>query len=127
MSSYAKYKDLGEKEEPKSNQPVFPVMEIKNLTQKKQLIESNIVCVIKVWAEWCGPCKQVAKKYADLSRMYSKPGFCLLVQEESDLGLSPSVKGIPAFLFYKNGQFVGDIMGPDIKSVEIKLKSLLGN
>lgn len=130
MSSYAKYKDLGDKEKSSKNssknEPDFPVVELKNMTQKKQLIESHNVCVIKVWAEWCGPCKQVAKKYAELARVYSKAGFCLLVKEEADLGLSPSVKGIPAFLFYKNGEFAGDIMGPDIKSVEIKLKSLLG-
>jgi thioredoxin 1 len=130
MSSYAKYKDLGEGEKSSDSSvksetnPIFPVFEIKTAEQKKQIISSHTVCVVKVWAEWCGPCKQIAKKYADLSKLYSRAGFCLLTKEQADLGLSPSVKGIPAFLFYKNGKFEGDIMGTDMKAVELKLKSL---
>ena len=134
MSSYAKYKDLGEGEKSDSSkpdsssksEPIFPVFEIKTAEQKKQIISSHVVCVVKVWADWCGPCKKIAKRYSELSKIYSRAGFCLLTKEEAGLGLSPSVKGIPAFLFYKNGKFEGDIMGSDMIAVESKIKSLLG-
>ena len=130
--SYAKYKDLGEKKDgiEDNNDNQIYAFEIKNLNQKTEFIKNNILCVVKVWAEWCGPCKQISSRYEKLAKQYSKPGFCMLVKENADLNIpcykgTPKVLGVPTFQFFVNGQYIDSIVGADLKEVEQKIISLI--
>jgi thioredoxin 1 len=136
--SYAKYKDLGEKKDgqEENNDNQVYAFEIKNLQQKTDFIKNNILCVVKVWAEWCGPCKQIAGRYQKLAKQYSKPGFCMLIKQNiedfkdssgnfTELKGLPIVKGVPTFQFFMNGKYIDSIVGADLKDVENKIKSLL--
>jgi len=130
--SYAKYKDLGEKkdgqEENYDNQ--IYAFEISNIQQKHDFIKNNRLCVVDVWAPWCGPCKQISSRYEKLAKQYSKPGFCMLVKENADLNIpcykgTPKVLGVPTFQFFVNGQYIDSIVGADLKEVEQKIISLI--
>lgn len=108
------------------------IINIENLNQKINLIKQNKVCVVDVYADWCGPCKQIAGRYEELSRKYSRPGVCVVVKENvdkkiQDMSLFPEVKGVPYFQFFKNGTFNTSIVGADIKAVEQKIVELLNN
>lgn len=146
MSTYAKYKDLGGNDPNGSasnvnsvsqsapSQPSVAqqnvqvpssVVEIQNLEHKKHIISNNRVCVIKIHASWCQPCKQIAPKYNQMANKYSGPGLCCLAQENSELGIS-NVRGVPTFQFFKEGRYLNnDIVGADIGIVEKRIIELL--
>ena len=92
---------------------------------KRELIQGHRVCVIDIWADWCGPCKQVAPKFAKLADKYYKPGVCVFAKEEAQLELTPGLTSIPVFHFFLDGKFVGDVIGADIAAVEAKVRELL--
>ena len=108
------------------------IIEIENIDQKINLIHQNKVCVVDIYADWCGPCKQIAGRYEELSRKYSRPGVCAVAKENVDkniknVSLFPEVKGVPFFQFFKNGVFNTSIVGADIKAVEQKIVELINS
>jgi thiol-disulfide isomerase/thioredoxin len=128
-NNYAKYKDLGDNN-PKMNKQTMESLcpSITTLEQKQQFISNNKICVIDIYGDWCGPCKEIAPAYAELSKKYGRSGICLLCKEDIDLNLTQNIKGVPMFLFYKNGQFVDSVTGADLTGndgVESKLVALL--
>ena len=103
------------------------VVELQSLEHKKHFINTHQVCVVKVHADWCQPCKAIAPRYAQMAQKYNRPGVCALISENADLNLS-NVKGVPTHQFFKNGQYINaDIVGADIASVEKRIIELLSS
>lgn len=131
MSQYAKYKDLGDKEkekfEPSRGAPsaVSRIVSITDNRHKKEIVQGHKVCVVDIYADWCGPCKQVAPKFAKLAEKYYKPGVCIFAKEDVELELTPGLTSIPVFHFFHEGKFVGDVIGADIVEVENKVRELI--
>lgn len=130
MSIYAKFRDLGEE----GNQPganhnnsYVELEHIESIDHKNTIIGQNKVVVIDTYGTWCGPCKAVEPKFAQLAQQYNNQGVCMLVKEDVDKGFSEGVRGVPLFQFYKNGQFVDNVMGADIRKVEAKIIELLND
>ena len=129
---YKSFDQLGEQPENGENSqgpPPPPVIEITMPQQRAQLIASNRVVCVDVYADWCGPCKQTAPAYARMAQRYNRPGQCVLVKynyERLEPADRAKVHGIPVFQFYVQGQQVDEVVGGDIPSVESKLKELLG-
>ena len=100
---------------------------IEHYNNKKHFINTHQVCVVKVHADWCQPCKAIAPRYAQMAQKYNRPGVCALISENADLNLS-NVKGVPTHQFFKNGQYINaDIVGADIASVEKRIIELLSS
>jgi thioredoxin 1 len=125
MSNYAKNKDLGDQENDKTNIPF--VQEIQSLDHKKYLIISNEICIIDIGGDWCGPCKEIAPKFAKLSKKYEIPERCILVKEDVDRNFSPDIRGVPTFQIYNKGKLFETIIGADISKVENILVELLNS
>jgi thioredoxin 1 len=128
---YAKMSSLTKPEDETPKQPKKThVFQIKNKQDKHNAIHHNRLCVIDVYGEWCGPCKAVAPDYEKLAEKFniSGAGLCLLASEDVDLDLTgEEVRGVPTFLFYKDGNLVHTILSANIKAVEEKIKELLVN
>jgi len=101
------------------------VPEIKTSDEKKNMINSFRICLIDVYAEWCGPCKITAPSFANLFKNYNLAGVVGLAKENVELGLSPNVQVIPTFQFYVNGQFESVMTGADMDALEKKLVQLI--
>lgn len=101
------------------------VPEIKTSDEKKNMINSFRICLIDVYAEWCGPCKITAPVFANLFKNYNLAGVVGLAKENVELGLSPNVQVIPTFQFYVNGQFESVMTGADMNALEKKLVELI--
>lgn len=124
MATYAKYKDLGEQENA-VNQHIPEPIDVQSVEHKKELISTNQVCVIDISGSWCGPCKAIAPRYNQLAQQYTAVGRCVLAKEDVDKDLSPDVRGVPTFQFFKEGKLVNTIIGADIDKVETILIELL--
>jgi len=94
----------------------------------KELISSNKVVVIDFWAEWCGPCRQIAPIVEDLATEYEGRALIgkLDVDENQDVCEQYGIRNIPTVLFFKDGELVDKIVGAGQKTAFVeKLKGLL--
>jgi len=101
-----------------------PIPEIQTLEEKNQLIHSRKVCVIDVYASWCGPCQITGPLFEKLAMKY-KDQFCTFAKENVELRLSPNVTVIPTFQFYLNGSFNSIITGADMNMIEKRIVELI--
>jgi thioredoxin 1 len=127
---YASYKSLAPKEE----KPEYKCVEIQDLHHKKNILSTNKIVCIDLFADWCNPCKIVSPKFAELANQYNNPGHCMLVKENVDLGLTTdyNITSIPAFIFYKQGQLLRNqdsspvsVVGGDLAIVKKILDKLI--
>ena len=88
------------------------------LHSSEQAFESDVLkyelpVLVDFWAEWCGPCKVVGPIIEDLSKEYEgKMRFVKVdVDENAGLAAKYGIQGIPALLFFKDGQEAGRTVG----------------
>ncbi|KAK0124185.1 hypothetical protein ONS95_009167 [Cadophora gregata] len=78
--------------------------------------------VVEFSAEWCGPCRAMAPRFAAASNQYSQALFIHVdIDKLSDLPDSKAIRSVPTFKFYKNGAFITDFVGASAE----KLKSTI--
>ena len=103
------------------------VPEIQTAEDKKNMMSAFKICLIDVYADWCGPCKLTAPAFTKMFKNYNLNGVVGLAKENVELGLSRSVQVIPTFQFIVDGKLESIITGADMDTVEQKLVSLIQN
>lgn len=83
------------------------------------------ITVGKFSAKWCGPCKAVAPAIEKLSLQYPDVTFIHVDEDEAkNLFLREKIQSYPTFLFWQDGEKVGQkVEGADAASVEAKIAS----
>ena len=78
--------------------------------------------LVDFWAEWCGPCKQIAPALVDIAdEMNGQVSIAKLNIDENPTTPSKyGVRGIPTLILFKNGQIAATKVGalPKSKLVE---------
>lgn len=80
---------------------------------EQEVIKSSIPVVVDVYAPWCGPCRQMAPLFEELSKELEGTVtlVSLNIDEERDLAIQYNVSSIPTFIFFKDGKMVGKETG----------------
>ncbi|MBT6505277.1 thioredoxin, partial [Candidatus Woesearchaeota archaeon] len=75
--------------------------------------KSNVPVIIDCFADWCGPCKNFAPIFEDVSKNYkNQVKFVKLnVDDSSNTGAELSIRSIPTVIFFNNGVEVSRRMG----------------
>ncbi len=79
----------------------------------RDVLQSSTPVLVDFWAEWCGPCKQIAPALDQISEELAGQVVIAKVNiEESPT--TPSrygVRGIPTMMLFKNGQMASMKVG----------------
>jgi thioredoxin 1 len=78
-----------------------------------EMVGSNDIVIVDIWAEWCGPCKALSPI---LDQVAAEAGSRVLVgkldaDKNSTLCKDLEIRNIPTLLFYKNGEILDKTVG----------------
>uniref|UniRef100_A0A8H7TNV9 Thioredoxin domain-containing protein n=1 Tax=Bionectria ochroleuca TaxID=29856 RepID=A0A8H7TNV9_BIOOC len=88
---------------------------ISSAEQFNSLLKSSKIVVADFYADWCGPCKQIAPLYEQLAKSLSRPNAVTFVKinndEQTEISKEYSVTALPTFLVFKNGKLEDTVKG----------------
>ena len=78
-----------------------------------EVVESDLPVLVDFWAEWCGPCKQIAPVIEELAKTFAgKVKFGKLnVDEEPAIPGQLQIQSIPTLIIFFQGQIADMIVG----------------
>ena len=86
------------------------VKHVNSTGEFKNLLSSTQYVVVDFYADWCGPCKAIAPKYAELGEQLSVPNFLAFAKVNVDkvqaLAAEHGIAAMPSFIFFKDGNRV---------------------
>ena len=89
------------------------VKEISSENFNQEVLESDLPVLVDFWAEWCGPCKQLAPTVEDVANeMIGSIKVCKMdVDSNQDIAVQFGVRSIPTLLIFKNGELASTQIG----------------
>lgn len=105
------------------------MLEVNKETFEQEVLQESGAVAVDWWSPKCEPCKELMPEVEKMAETYGGTvKFCKVdVLANRRLALGHKVLGLPTFLFFKNGEKVGELAGPEActpDAIEAELKKL---
>ncbi|THY34350.1 hypothetical protein D6D01_01995 [Aureobasidium pullulans] len=85
--------------------------------------ETGTLMVVDFFATWCGPCKAIAPQVVKMSSTYPSARFFKIdVDEVPEVAQELSIRAMPTFVLFKDGQEVATVVGANPTALEAAIK-----
>ena len=83
-----------------------------------EVLKADKTVVVDFWAEWCGPCKQVAPILEEISNEMKDQVIVAKhnIDEQPNQPTKWGIRGIPTMLLFKDGELKATKVGATTKS-----------
>ena len=91
-----------------------------------EVVKADRLCVVDLWASWCGPCMMLKPVLEELSGEMTNVKFCKVdVDEQMELAQRFGVQSIPTVVCMKDGRIKKTLIGyRDKASLRAELEAL---
>jgi len=89
------------------------VININENNFEEEVVKSSLPCLVDFWAEWCGPCKNLApilEEISDELKEKVKIGK-INIDDNQELAAKFSIRSIPTMILFKDGNNIDTKVG----------------
>jgi thioredoxin 1 len=92
------------------------IIKVTDESFEADVLKSEKPVLVDYWAEWCGPCHQIAPALEEVaSEMDSITIAKMNIDENPETPSGMGVRGIPTLMIFKGGELVGTKVGVQSK------------
>ncbi|MEU1073506.1 MULTISPECIES: thioredoxin domain-containing protein [unclassified Streptomyces] len=99
------------------------VLEVTSAEQFEEMLRANEKVAVMFTATWCGPGRLISPAFKQLSEQYKDIMFVSVDADKvAPAAQKHSIRSMPTFIYFKNGEKSGDLLGADKTALEDKVK-----